>query len=72
MVPLNDKIANHKSAKKLINSQDMLMSAELTSHTQYITCYVMCDEIGSSILLSWSECASFAYRRQLGLCGTPN
>lgn len=36
------------SARLLSNSQDILMSAEMIHHTQYITCYVMCDEIGNS------------------------
>ncbi len=34
------------SATKLANGQDILLSAELTANTQYITAYVMCDEIG--------------------------
>lgn len=25
------------------------MSAEMSHHAQYITCYVMCDEIGDSL-----------------------
>lgn len=36
------------SAKKLNNCQDLLMSAELLNHTQYITCYVMCDGIAGT------------------------
>lgn len=34
------------SAKKLGTGQEMRISADLLSETQYITCYVMCDEIG--------------------------
>jgi hypothetical protein len=37
-------IAN--SARKLGNKEDILVSASMVHHTQYITCYVMCDEIG--------------------------
>lgn len=37
------------SAKKLGNGQDILLSADLVSETQYITCYVMCDEIGQYV-----------------------
>lgn len=36
------------SARLLSNSQDILISTEIVHHTQYITCYVMCDEIGNS------------------------
>ncbi|KAL8699694.1 MAG: hypothetical protein Q9201_005856 [Fulgogasparrea decipioides] len=36
------------SAKKLGNGQEVLISAEILQHTQYVTCYVMCDEIGRS------------------------
>lgn len=37
------------SAKKLANGQDMLMSAPLTHHDQYITSHVMCDEIAGTV-----------------------
>ncbi|KAL8695129.1 MAG: hypothetical protein Q9218_000297 [Villophora microphyllina] len=37
------------SAKKLSNGQDVLISAELLQHTQYVTCYVMCDEIAGTM-----------------------
>ena len=37
------------SAKKLINGQDILMSASLTQHDQYLTSYVMCDEIAGTM-----------------------
>ena len=36
------------SAVKLKNGQDVLMTAELLNHAQYITCYVMCDEIAGT------------------------
>ncbi|MCJ1393222.1 Sec63 [Xylographa bjoerkii] len=34
------------SAKKLGNGEDVFLSAELWKEGQYITCYVMCDEMG--------------------------
>lgn len=34
------------SATKLQNGHDILLSTELTNAYQYISCYVMCDEIG--------------------------
>ena len=34
------------SAKKLENGENVLLSAELLNETQYITCYVTCDELG--------------------------
>ncbi|KAI4195106.1 MAG: hypothetical protein LQ346_003530 [Caloplaca aetnensis] len=37
------------SAMKLNNGQDVLISADLLQHTQYITCYVMCDEIAGTL-----------------------
>ena len=37
------------SAKKLVNGQDILMSASLTRHDQYFTGYVMCDEIAGTM-----------------------
>ncbi|KAL8962689.1 MAG: hypothetical protein Q9193_000938 [Seirophora villosa] len=37
------------SATKLKNGQDLLISAALLQHTQFITCYVMCDEIAGTI-----------------------
>ena len=37
------------SASKLNKSPDILFSAELLSHTQYITCHVMCDEIAGTM-----------------------
>ena len=37
------------SAKKLVNGQDILMSALLTQHEQSITSYVMCDEIAGTM-----------------------
>ncbi|KAL8971707.1 MAG: hypothetical protein Q9197_003139 [Variospora fuerteventurae] len=37
------------SAAKLKNGQDILTSAELLQHTQFITCYVMCDEIAGTM-----------------------
>ena len=39
------------SAKKLNNGQDVLLTAAMTSHTQYIICYVMCEEIGRNLLI---------------------
>ncbi|KAL8807605.1 MAG: hypothetical protein Q9182_000589 [Xanthomendoza sp. 2 TL-2023] len=37
------------SATKLNNGQDILLTADLLQHTQYITCYVMCDEIAGTL-----------------------
>lgn len=37
------------SASKLNKSPDILFSAELLSHTQYVTCHVMCDEIAGTM-----------------------
>ncbi|KAL8776306.1 MAG: hypothetical protein Q9194_003238 [Teloschistes cf. exilis] len=37
------------SAKKLGNGQDILLSAEILQHSQYVTCYVMCDEIAGTM-----------------------
>ena len=37
------------SAKKLVHGQDMLVSASLTHYDQYITSYVMCDEIAGTM-----------------------
>ncbi|KAI4258694.1 MAG: hypothetical protein LQ352_001120 [Teloschistes flavicans] len=37
------------SAKKLGNGQDILLSAEILQHTQYIICYIMCDEIAGTL-----------------------
>ena len=37
------------NAKKLVNGQDILMSASLTQHDQYLTSYVMCDEIAGTM-----------------------
>lgn len=34
------------SAQKLQNDHEILLSAEIKSSLQHITCYVMCDEIG--------------------------
>ena len=34
------------NAKKLENGENVLLSAELLNETQYITCFVTCDEIG--------------------------
>ena len=44
------------SAKKLGNGQDVLLSAELFNESQYINCYVMCDEIGKSTVSFVSQC----------------
>lgn len=35
------------SAQKLLNDHEILLSAEIKSPLQHITCYVMCDEIGN-------------------------
>lgn len=43
------------SAKKLGNAQDVLISAEMTSHVQHITCYVMCEEIGMYMLMKYGQ-----------------
>lgn len=40
------------SAIKLKNGQDILISTDMLQHTQFITCYVMCDEIGRSTAVS--------------------
>ncbi|TKA75857.1 hypothetical protein B0A49_03310 [Cryomyces minteri] len=37
------------SAKKLNNGQDVLFPAQLTSESQTVTCYVMCDEIAGTM-----------------------
>jgi len=37
------------SARNLNKGKDFLMSAELLSHTQYITSYVMCDSVAGTI-----------------------
>lgn len=37
------------SAKKLVNGQDILLSALLTQHEQSVTSYVMCDEIAGTM-----------------------
>ena len=34
------------SAKKIGNGQDVSLSADLVNVSQYITCYVMCDDFG--------------------------
>ncbi|MCJ1402260.1 Sec63 [Xylographa trunciseda] len=41
------------SAKKLGNGEDVFLSAELQKEGQYITCYVMCDEIGNIYPSCW-------------------
>ncbi len=45
------------SATKLNNGQDIPLTTDLLDHNQYITCYVMCDEIGG-LLLSVCEMVS--------------
>ncbi|KAL8829578.1 MAG: hypothetical protein Q9170_006107 [Blastenia crenularia] len=37
------------SATKLQNGQDILISVELLQQAQYVTCYVMCDEIAGTM-----------------------
>ncbi|KAL8765822.1 MAG: hypothetical protein Q9209_007226 [Squamulea sp. 1 TL-2023] len=37
------------SGTKLANGQDILLSADLSQHTQYVICYVMCDEIAGTM-----------------------
>lgn len=37
------------SARLLSNGQDIQMSAEIIHYTQFITCYVMCDEIAGTM-----------------------
>ncbi|KAL9044262.1 MAG: hypothetical protein Q9214_002586, partial [Letrouitia sp. 1 TL-2023] len=37
------------SAKQLGNGQDILISVDLTQYTQYVICYVMCDEIAGTL-----------------------
>lgn len=46
---MTSTLLTYGSAKKLGNGQDILISADLLSETQYITCYVMCDEIGQFV-----------------------
>ncbi|KAI9811215.1 MAG: Sec63 [Pycnora praestabilis] len=36
------------SARKLSNFYEILFSADLTTHGQYVTCYVMCDDIAGT------------------------
>ena len=43
---VKDAVLNLFSAKTIGNGEDVLLSVELTHEDQYITCYVMCDEIG--------------------------
>ncbi|KAK5149095.1 hypothetical protein LTR04_000090, partial [Oleoguttula sp. CCFEE 6159] len=48
----NDHVTLHFcriSAQKLNNGQDVLFSAQLTSESQTIACYVMCDEIAGTL-----------------------
>ncbi|MCJ1469660.1 Sec63 [Pseudocyphellaria aurata] len=37
------------SARLLCNSHNFLISAEITHYTQYISCYIMCDEIAGTM-----------------------
>ncbi|KAL9001327.1 MAG: hypothetical protein Q9169_000218 [Polycauliona sp. 2 TL-2023] len=37
------------SGTKLNNGQELFLSTDLLSHTQYVTCYVMCDEIAGTM-----------------------
>lgn len=37
------------SGKKLVNGQDISMSAPLTQHDQHLTSYIMCDEIAGTL-----------------------
>lgn len=37
------------SAGKLNNAQDIPICAEITDHTQHVTFYIMCDEIGTNL-----------------------
>lgn len=41
-----DTMLTCSSANKLQNGHEVLLSAELKSAFQHITCYVMCDDIG--------------------------
>ena len=48
------------SGTKLGGGHDILLSTDLMSHTQYISCYIMCDEIGESYVgpydtLVWTD-----------------
>jgi len=40
-------VAKHCSSKKLIHGLDILITADLSNEKQYVTCYVVCDEIGA-------------------------
>jgi len=41
------------SATKLQNGHDVLLSVDLVNVKQFITCYVMCDEIGEPLAIDW-------------------
>ena len=43
--------AKNGSAKKLSNGLDILITADISNEKQYITCYVVCDEIGVYALI---------------------
>ena len=48
------QILTISSSRKLNNGQEILLTVELLSNTQYITSYVMCDEIGKLLpLQAW-------------------
>jgi hypothetical protein len=48
----SDPTANNLSAKKVGKGQPIRFSVNLTSPSQIINCYVMCDEIGK---LGWNR-----------------
>lgn len=54
--PIN-MILTCSSANKLQNGHEVLLTADLKSAFQHITCYVMCDDIGmtplNSIVINW-------------------
>ena len=58
------------SAKRFGNGQDILTSADLLNGTQYITCYVMCDEIGQYPLSALNTAdAEFGMSWNHAICG---
>ena len=42
-------VLNVFSAKTVGDGEDVLLSVEFTHEDQYVTCYVMCDEIGRTV-----------------------
>lgn len=55
---------------KNFNNEDVHLKVELIHHGQYVTCYVMCDEIG--VLKTDCRQPCRADWKQLGQCDMPN